>query len=446
MPPSISPESVREARLRQDHSEELAEKGWYHSFELPDGTLIEGVNPLPRLRERFAHFPIPGGLSGKRLLDIGAWDGWFSFEAERHGAQVTAVDCWEAPHFVELHRKFSSKVDYRILDIYELPFAGLGQFDVVFFLGVLYHLRHPLLALEIVCSLTTDIAIVESFVTDGDTWREHTADIPTMEFYEGRELANQFDNWVGPSVACLLAMCRAAGFARVELLRSEPYNGLVACYRKWEPPPAAPTSAPPHSLAVANNADQGINFASRKEQYITCWFRSPRAEIMNEDLRLEVGAFGVACYWTGNLQDHLWAANFPLPRGLAPGWHAVRLRFADSDFSDAVRIAVDLPINVSRIVWRGVRDSITWQSDEVSVTAEGHMACWVAGLPENADRHNVRIYLGDTRLSVQWLGTPDAEAVFQVNALVPGTLPKGTHMLRIECGGVSSDPHAVRLV
>jgi tRNA (mo5U34)-methyltransferase len=175
-------EAIREARKRQDRSKELAEKGWYHSFELPDGTLIDGVNPLPRLRERFARFPIPGDLRGKRVLDIGAWDGWFSFEAERRGAEVTAIDCVEAPHFVEMHRKLSSKVDYRILEIYELPAAGLGKFDIVFMLGVLYHLRHPLLALETVCSLTTGIAIVESFVTDGDTWREHTEAIPALEF------------------------------------------------------------------------------------------------------------------------------------------------------------------------------------------------------------------------------------------------------------------------
>ena len=91
-----------------------------------------------------------------------------------------------------------SKVDYRILDFYELPAAGLGKFDVVLFLGVLYHLRHPLLALEIVCGLTTDVAIVESFVIDAETWKEHQNAIPTLEFYETFELGNQYDNWNGP--------------------------------------------------------------------------------------------------------------------------------------------------------------------------------------------------------------------------------------------------------
>ena len=79
---------MNEPRRGKDFSQELAEKGWYHSFELPDGTRIEGYNQLGTLRKRYARFPIPADLTGKSVLDIGAWDGWFSFEAERHGAAV----------------------------------------------------------------------------------------------------------------------------------------------------------------------------------------------------------------------------------------------------------------------------------------------------------------------------------------------------------------------
>src|ERR1039457_990745 len=143
-------------RRNLDFSNELARKGWYHSFELPGGTLISGVMDLEHQRGRFARFPIPPDLHGKRVLDIGAWDGWFSFEAERRGADATAIDCVEVANFLTVHRKLASKVDYRILDFYDLPRAGLDRFDFVFFLGVLYHLKHPLLALEIVCALTTE--------------------------------------------------------------------------------------------------------------------------------------------------------------------------------------------------------------------------------------------------------------------------------------------------
>ncbi len=439
----MQPDPIREARLRQDRSQEQAEKGFYHSFELPDGTLIEGVNPLPRLRERYARFPIPADLRGKRVLDIGAWDGWFTFEAERHGAAVTAIDCVEVAHFVELHRRMSSQATYRILEVYELPQAGLGTFDIVFFLGVLYHLRHPLLALEMVCSLATEVAIVESFVTDGDTWQEHTGDIPTMEFYEGYELANQFDNWSGPSVGCLLAMCRAAGFARVELLRTEPYNALVACYRKWEPPPAEAFAEAPQLFSVADSANLGVNFSTHKEQYVQCWFGSPRPAISRQELKLEVDGLGAAAHYCGPVADGTWVANFPLPRGLSPGWRPARLRFADSGFSQALRIAVDLPPIVSEIVCVAAQDAITWKTGEVAVTDAGHLVCWVTGLPENCDRNNVRVLLGDKRLAIHWIGRPEGAPGTQINAVVPGGFAKGEHLLRIECGGVGSEPRRV---
>ena len=66
--------------------------GWYHSIQLPGGEVIPGLQTLEQLRKRIAQFPIPQDLRGKRVLDIGAWDGWFSFEMERRGAEVVAVD------------------------------------------------------------------------------------------------------------------------------------------------------------------------------------------------------------------------------------------------------------------------------------------------------------------------------------------------------------------
>jgi len=233
MHPQIRSISAHEPRRGTDFGKELAAKGWFHSFALPNEIVIDGHNSLESLKERYTRFPIPTELAGTSLLDIGAWDGWFSFEAERRGACVTAIDCVEVPNFRYIHRKLSSKVDYRIWDIYDLPQAGLGKFDFVLFLGVLYHLRHPLLALEIVCSLAAHTAIVESFMTDAETWQQHRQEVPTMEFYETNELGNQLDNWNGPSVACLMAMCRAAGFARVELLYAAGQYAGVACHRRW---------------------------------------------------------------------------------------------------------------------------------------------------------------------------------------------------------------------
>jgi tRNA (mo5U34)-methyltransferase len=350
---------MHEPRRGKDFSQELAEKGWYHSFELPDGTRIEGYNQIDTLRKRYARFPIPADLTGKRVLDIGAWDGWFSFEAERHGAEVTAIDCVEVANFLQIQKKLASRVSYRILDFYELPEAHLGVFDFVFCLGILYHLKHPLLALEIVCGLTTDTAIVESFVTDASTWQEHQDEVPTMEFYETDELGNQLDNWIGPSVSCLMAMCRAAGFARVEFLHTTGFHAGAACHRKWEPIPAEAKRPAPELLAVANTRTFGVNFLTRKEEYITCWFRAGEARVTRDQLRLEVGEFGVLALYTRPDQSGTWLANFRLPPGLGSGWNAVRLRFADSAFGNTtLRIAVDQPLRVERLVERSRSESV----------------------------------------------------------------------------------------
>jgi tRNA (mo5U34)-methyltransferase len=438
---------MREPRRGVDFSQELAEKGWYHSFELPDGTRIEGFNELQWLRERYGRFPIPADLTGRRVLDIGAWDGWFSFEAERNGAEVTAIDCVEVANFLEIQKKLGSRVDYRILDFYELPEAGLGTFDFVFCLGILYHLKHPLLALEIACALTTDTAIVESFVIDGATWEEHRDQVPIMEFYETDELGNQLDNWIGPSVGCLMAMCRAAGFARVEFLHTTGLHAGVACHRKWEAIPAEGLRPAPELVAVANARTFGINFCTRKEEYISCWFRTGEAAVTRGELRLEVGEFGVPALYVKPVEEGGWMANFRLPPGLKPGWSPVRLRLADSAFGDAtLRMAVDLPLGVERLDLKGVCDGTSWTAGQVRAANGGFISCWVDGLPENCDRANTGVYLGETRLRVKYVGDPDAEGTRQVNAVLAAGTGKGEQAVRVECGGVSTEAMAVMVV
>ena len=143
---------------------ERGERGWWHSFELPDGSLIQGVCDLEGLKNRIAQFPIPLNLRGKRVLDIGAWDGWFSFEMERRGAEVLAIDNWDNPRFHEAKAMLDARVEYRQMDMYDLTPASVGRFDIVLFMGVLYHLKHPLLALERVCALATEMAAVDSFI------------------------------------------------------------------------------------------------------------------------------------------------------------------------------------------------------------------------------------------------------------------------------------------
>jgi hypothetical protein len=265
-----------------------------------------------------------------------------------------------------------------------------------------------------------------------------------MEFYETDELGNQLDNWIGPSVSCLLALCRAAGFARVELLYAEGSQGGAVCYRKWEPLTDACQEAP-ELVAVANNRTTGINFSTRKEEYISCWFRTAQPSVTREQLRLEVGGFGVPALFVRHLPDGRWVANFRFPLGLGSGWNDVRLRFAASDFGRTLRIAVDMPVHAGPIVLVGACDAFTFQA-QIAVAENGYISCWVQGLPENCDCDNVRVFLGSTRLSTDYVGERDADGNRQINAVIPGDTGKGEHRVRIECAGFSSEPLTVKIV
>src|SRR5277367_541045 len=81
----------------------------YHSIELPDGSVLPGLQTVEHLRWRLERFDLPPDLRGKRVLDVGAWDGWFSFECERRGAEVVAVDCVALDTFIEAKQLLGSK-------------------------------------------------------------------------------------------------------------------------------------------------------------------------------------------------------------------------------------------------------------------------------------------------------------------------------------------------
>jgi hypothetical protein len=130
-----------------------------------------------------------------------------------------------------------------------------------------------MLALEKVCELSTDMVCVESYVTDDGS---DPAAKPVMEFYETTELCGQFDNWVGPNAACLLAMCRSAGFARVQLESVLDHRAHVTCYRRW-PDRRKPAGAGALShLGRERRLARPHEFSSAHDDYVAIWFESPR--------------------------------------------------------------------------------------------------------------------------------------------------------------------------
>jgi tRNA (mo5U34)-methyltransferase len=426
-----------------------AERGWWHSIELPDGTVIQGVCDLAGLKNRIAQFPIPQDLRGKRVLDIGAWDGWFSFEMERRGAEVLAVDNWDNPLFHQARAMLNSRVEYRQLDMYELTPERVGRFDIVLFMGVLYHLKHPLLALERVCALTTEMAAVDSFILrEKHRPGEQVEERPVMEFYETNEFGGQTDNWVAPSRACLQAFCRTAGFARVELQNVLEHSACLACYRQWERPAA---SAPegPELVAASHNLSGGINFDSSRDEAVSAWFRWKGRKLELKDVRPEVGGYGIRPIHVAQTVEGEWQTNFKLPPGLTPGWHDVRLRIAGSHPGSAQRIAVDLPLVAGEIQVDGLCDGTTWVKNRLDLSRGHVLSFWAKGLPENVDCGNLRATLDGRRLAVEYIEaakTEGAEDIRQINVSVPKECPVGAATISVSVGNSNVVEAGVEIV
>jgi tRNA (mo5U34)-methyltransferase len=207
---------------------------WYHTIDLGNGIVTKGVDDTPL---RLARAGLPDSLAGLSVLDLGAWDGFWSFEAERRGAaRVVACDhyAWHGQGWgtgqgkagFELARQtLGSRVEDVSLDLLDLSPERIGTFDVVLFLGILYHLPNPLLALERVASVAKDLIILET-VVDMVGVR-----YPAAAFYPGKELNNDPTNWWGPNEAAVHGMLRAVGFADVRTvtpLPSLPYRAARA--------------------------------------------------------------------------------------------------------------------------------------------------------------------------------------------------------------------------
>ena len=196
--------------------EGMSNVNWYHTIDLGHGLTTPGVDDTPK---RIALLELPDDLTGWSVLDIGAWDGALSFEAERRGAsRVLATDsfCWSGEGWgtkdgFEFARKaIGSKVEDQEIDVLDLSPERVGTFDMVLFVGVLYHMRHPLLALERVSSVTDRLLVLDTHVSLVDH------DEPMMRFYPGTELNDDPTNWCGPNPAAVEAMLRTVGFTRFE--------------------------------------------------------------------------------------------------------------------------------------------------------------------------------------------------------------------------------------
>ena len=187
---------------------------WYHQIELAPGIVTPGVNDSSAVLKNLEALRLPDDCSGLRVLDIGCRDGFFSFAMEARGADVTGVDY--APSsvtgFEVAARVLDSKVEYVVENVYDLDPQKYGRFDVVFFLGVLYHLRNPLLALDRIRQMLNPggLLFVEcQLSTDA---RVNSLDIPIWQFYPRATLNDDETNKWAPNLPGLGLVVEEAEF------------------------------------------------------------------------------------------------------------------------------------------------------------------------------------------------------------------------------------------
>ena len=220
--------SLRRLNAQREPDESIAREvkavRWFHRITLPGGWITPGDNHTSRYARRLQ---LPASFAGKTVLDIGAWDGYYSFDAEQRGAaRVLATDhfCWSGDGwgtragFDLAHRLRGSRIEARDIDIPDISAETVGVFDVVLFLGVLYHLPEPLAALQRVASVTRELLVLETMV-DLTFMRQ-----PALSFQRGRSQPRSLyrhwrmdpTTWFVPNEAAVVAMLEHVGFSRIE--------------------------------------------------------------------------------------------------------------------------------------------------------------------------------------------------------------------------------------
>jgi tRNA (mo5U34)-methyltransferase len=191
---------------------ELSDFLWHQRFELVAGVETPGEHDIGYL---FQTARVPADLRGRSALDIGTSNGGAAFLMEGAGAApVVAVDIYpeEWFGFGAVRSFLGSRVEYIRGTVYELDRLVRGRsFDIVLFWGVLYHLRHPLLALDQIRSVLSPEAEVSVETAVSDDELGAAGDLACARFYRRDELGDDPSNWFAPTVACLEDWCVSSG-------------------------------------------------------------------------------------------------------------------------------------------------------------------------------------------------------------------------------------------
>ena len=217
---------------------------WFHNLHLPDGTQTLPHHVLggdfPNFKWQEMRGFLPEDMAGWRVLDVGCNAGFYSFELARRGASVTSIDV--DPHYLAQARwaarefGLEGQIEFRQMEVYDLAHES-ECFDLVWFMGVFYHLRYPLLALDLLARRTKRLMMFQTLTMAGESVYADTSDLPIderealgsdgwpkMAFIEHR-LAGDPTNWWAANHAAVQAMLRSSGLA----VQARPGHEIYLC-------------------------------------------------------------------------------------------------------------------------------------------------------------------------------------------------------------------------
>lgn len=179
---------------------------WHHSFEIAPGIFTPGSYDPHIIWNRME---LPEDLSGQRVLDIGASDGFFSLKTRQRGAQLVAIDYRpkDLHGFGVMERISGLEFDYRQINLFDVTPETLGTFDIVLCLGVLYHLPDMMRGLSIVRSVCHGQMFLETSCA-----AEFAPEIPAARYFREKTMNEDLTNFWSPNIPCIHDMLYDSAF------------------------------------------------------------------------------------------------------------------------------------------------------------------------------------------------------------------------------------------
>jgi tRNA (mo5U34)-methyltransferase len=311
---------------------------WFHCIDLGNGIQTKHASETgepadhPRGTWEVVQRFLPKDLTGRQVLDVGCNAGFFSIEAKRRGAaRVLGVDAQrrEIRQALFVRRVLGLDVEFRRASVYDLDPAVHGRFDIVLALGLIYHCKHIILALEKLCQVTRNTLILETAVLPPDVLPgtiSHPVAGPGAKLHPLAYTANPPEhleyvyNWFFPSVEAARAMLLDAGFGEVDAFPDHNARAVLVCRKKES---HADSHDPTQLAANLTLIEAPTRAAPGEELRFTVMCRNTgRARWLAEgDRKGNRGAVRLAIHLLRDTEEEVnwYYAGTVLPRDVKPG-------------------------------------------------------------------------------------------------------------------------------